>query len=64
MAAATYLETLSSKPRVRTDDISRPLARQELAKIADRIGEETKRKKTCEACGGESRIGFVVEAQY
>jgi len=40
MATVTYLETLSSKPRARTDDISRPSAQQELAKIADRIGED------------------------
>ena len=45
MAAATYFETLSSKPRVRTDDISRPLARQELAKIIDRIGKRPRERR-------------------
>jgi len=49
MATATYLETLSFKPWARTDDIFRQSARQALAKIADCIGEETKRKKTCGA---------------
>lgn len=63
MATATYLETLSFKPWARTDDIFRQSARQALAKIADCIGEETKRKKTCGACGGESRLGFMMETQ-
>jgi hypothetical protein len=40
MATVTYLETLSSKPRARTDDIPRPSARQEPVNIADRIGED------------------------
>jgi len=63
MAMATYIETLPAKPRARIDDISRPSTRQELAKIAERIGEETNRKKTCEACGGESRLGFLIVHQ-
>jgi len=60
MTTATYLETLTSKPRARIADISRPSTRQELAKIAEGVGEETKRNKTCEACGGESRLGFLI----
>ena len=35
MATVTYLKTQSSKPRTRTDDISRPSARQKLAKIVE-----------------------------
>ena len=30
--------------------------------MEDRIGEETKRKKTCRACGGKSRLGFLAMA--
>ncbi len=60
MVTTTYPDTLSPGRKVRIDNISRPSIRQGLAKNAGRTGEETKRNKICEACGGESRAGFLI----
>lgn len=60
MAIARYLETTPSKPKDKIDVIPLPPAQQELAKIAEGLREETNRKKDCEACGSESRLGFLI----
>jgi len=60
MAIARYLETIPSRPKDKVDVIPLPSAQQELDKIAERIREATKRKTTCEACGGKSRLGFLI----
>ena len=60
MTTSAYVETISSKTRLGIDHIPIPPALQELAKIADRIGEKTVRNTTCELCGCESQLGFLI----
>jgi hypothetical protein len=60
MAVARYLETIPSRPKDKIDFIPLPSAQQELAIIAERLREETNRKKACEACGSESKLGFLI----
>jgi hypothetical protein len=60
MAIARYLETIPTKPEDKINVTTQPSAQQELAKITERLGKGTARKKACEACGNKSRLGFLI----
>ncbi len=61
MTTATYLDTLFSEMTARIDYLFPVSPPKESAKSKKRKGEEAVRKETCEVCGYDSKLGFLID---